>query len=60
MGRPFPSLTTDPVGMEAFLERCQTAPAADFDAGIVKADMFLVHKYLQPVPVSVVVKLGGG
>ncbi|KAG2443203.1 hypothetical protein HYH02_009280 [Chlamydomonas schloesseri] len=60
VGRTIASLVdaTD-VEVELLLDRCRDASAADLEAGLIKAQLLLRHKYLDPVPVDVTFGLAG-
>ena len=60
VGRTLASLmeATD-VEVELLLERCHAASASDLDVGLIKTQLLLRHKYLDPVPVEVTIGLAG-
>ncbi|KAG2443454.1 hypothetical protein HXX76_001811 [Chlamydomonas incerta] len=60
VGRSLASLLdTDQVEVEQLLERCRDAPAVELEAGVIKTQLLLRHKYLDPVPVEVTLGLAG-
>ncbi|KAG2443479.1 hypothetical protein HXX76_001832 [Chlamydomonas incerta] len=60
IGRTLASLmeATD-VEVELLLDRCRDTSAADLEAGLVKTQLLLRHKYLDPVPVEVNIGIAG-
>ena len=52
-------LDNDQMEVEQLLERCRDAPAAELEAGVIKTQLLLRHKYLDPVPVEVTLSLAG-
>ncbi|KAG2443224.1 hypothetical protein HYH02_009297 [Chlamydomonas schloesseri] len=52
-------LDNDQVEVERLLERCRDAAAAELEAGVIKAQLLLRHKYLDPIPVDVTFGLAG-
>ncbi|GIM04910.1 hypothetical protein Vretimale_9369 [Volvox reticuliferus] len=59
VGHPLSSLAMDPEKVEALLERCKVAPAAELAAGQISTALLLRHRYREPVPMAIIVRLAG-
>ncbi|KAG2443480.1 hypothetical protein HXX76_001833 [Chlamydomonas incerta] len=60
VGRSLASLSAGPeVDIETLLDRCREASAVDLASGVVKVEMLLRHRFLDPVPVDVTLGLAG-
>ncbi|GIL50772.1 hypothetical protein Vafri_6912 [Volvox africanus] len=59
VGHPLSSLAVDPEKVEALLERCKVAHAAELAAGEISTELLLRHRYRAPVPMTIIVRLAG-
>ncbi|EFJ47903.1 hypothetical protein VOLCADRAFT_104960 [Volvox carteri f. nagariensis] len=59
VGHPLSSLAVNSEEVEALLERCKAASAAELASGEITAQLTLRHSYTAPVPMAAVVRLAG-
>ncbi|KAG2487340.1 hypothetical protein HYH03_014056 [Edaphochlamys debaryana] len=59
VGRSLAAICTEPDAVEHLLQRCREASASDLEGGAVAAGLVLLHRYLDPVPITATVSLAG-
>ncbi|KXZ48850.1 hypothetical protein GPECTOR_25g435 [Gonium pectorale] len=59
IGHTLSSLVADPEHAERLLLQCREASAEILQSGSIRAQLLLMHRYLDPVPVDVTVRMAG-
>jgi hypothetical protein len=59
VGRTLSAMVANVEAVEPLLEQCRAASAAELEAGIIKVNLEIKHRYLDPVPVTIAISMGG-